>query len=522
MPQIRRAIISVYNKEGLMEFARGLHSKGIQILSTGGTAKFLKEGGIAVLPVEEYTGFPDLFGGRVKTLHPKIFGGILWIRGNSNHERELEECNILPIDMVVVNLYPFEKVIEEEDVTLEKAIENIDIGGVSLIRAAAKNYPFVTVLVDPSSYPSIIQELNEQEGSISLETNLNLAIKAFQHCVRYDAIISNYLGTPGKESSPFPSTFLYMAKKVQDLRYGENPHQRAAFYVDDRAEEPCVSRSLQIHGKELSFNNILDLNEALETVKEFEEPCAVIIKHTNPCGAAISRVSLADAFKKALETDPVSAFGGIVGFNRKLDVETAEEMAEIFSEAVIAPDYDEEALQILRKKKNLRLLKVPFMPGYKGVSSYASTGFDLRKVVAGLLVQDRDVGDFTNTKVVTKRQPTEKELSALNFAWKICKHVKSNAIVFSKEDQLVGVGAGQMSRVDSCKIAIMKANMPTKGTVVASDAFFPFRDALDVIAQAGATAVIQPGGSIRDQEVIQAADEHNIAMVFTGFRHFRH
>jgi len=513
MPRIERAIISVYNKEGLMEFAGQLHSKGVQIISTGGTARFLRKGGIPVLTVEEYTASPGLFEGRVKTLHPKIFGGILWIRGNADHERELKEHDILPIDMVVVNLYPFEKVIEEEDATLERAIENIDIGGVSLIRAAAKNYQSVTVITDPSSYPSIIQELDELKGSISLETNLSLAIKAFQHCVRYDTIISNYLS---KDSSAFPPTFLYTAKKVQDLRYGENPHQGAAFYVDDQTEEPCVSRSLQIHGKELSFNNILDLNEALETAKEFEEHCAVIIKHTNPCGAALSQLSLADAFEKALETDPVSAYGGIVGFNRKVDMETAQKMAGIFLEAVIAPGYDEEALEMLKKKKNLRLLKVPFNSGYR------AKGFDLRKVVGGVLIQDRDVGDFTDIKVVTKRHPTEKEMKALNFAWKICKHVRSNAVVFSKEDRLIGVGAGQMSRVDSCKIAIMKANMPTEGAAVASDAFFPFRDAIDVIAQAGATAIIQPGGSIRDQEVIQAADEHNMAMVFTGFRHFRH
>ena len=520
MNKIQRALISVSDKTGVIEFARELQKRGIEILSTGGTAKAMRDAGLVVKDVSEHTGFPEMLDGRVKTLHPKIHGGILAVRSNPEHLAQLEAQGIGGIDLVAVNLYPFEATVAKKDSTLEEAIENIDIGGPTMLRSSAKNYPDVTVVVDPSDYEPVLSEL-KAKGEISLETNFRLAKKVFQHTARYDGAISNYLGQieKGKKVYEFPETFTLQVKKAQELRYGENPHQRAAFYREYLLPEPSVSNAVQIQGKELSFNNILDVDSAFETVKEFEEAATVIIKHNNPCGAAISSKNLADAYRKARDCDPVSAFGGVVGFNRVVDKETAKEMAEIFLEVIIAPGFDPEALEILKTKKDLRILKTPPLTG-----SYQRTGSDLRKVVGGLLVQDRDLGKvpMDQWKVVTKRKPTEEERRAMAFGWKVAKHVKSNAIILVREDRTIGIGAGQMSRVDSTRLAVMKAKSSTKGTVLASDAMFPFRDGVDTGAEAGASAIIQPGGSIRDDEVIAAADEYNIAMVFTGMRHFRH
>jgi phosphoribosylaminoimidazolecarboxamide formyltransferase/IMP cyclohydrolase len=520
MGKIRRAIVSVSDKSGIILFTKGLAQMGVEILSTGGTAKTLREHGISVMDISDYTGFPEMLDGRVKTLHPKVHGGLLGQRSKPEHVQKMKEHGILPIDLVVVNLYPFEATVAKEGCSLEEAIENIDIGGPTMLRSAAKNYPDVTVLVDPNDYDPILSELREK-GEISTETNFQLAKKAFQRTARYDSAISNYLGQieKGKKVYEFPETFTFQVKKAQELRYGENPHQRAAFYREDLLTEPSVSNAVQIQGKELSFNNILDVDSAFETVKEFEEAATVIIKHNNPCGAAISNKTLADAYRKARDCDPVSAFGGVVGFNRIVDAETAKEMAQIFLEVIIAPGFDPEALEILKTKKDLRILQSPPLTYYS-----LQKGYDLRKVVGGLLVQDRDLGrvPIDQWKVMTKRKPTEEEKRAMAFGWKVAKHVKSNAIVLVREDRTIGIGAGQMSRVDSTRLAVMKAQSSTKGTVLASDAMFPFRDGVDTGAEAGARAIIQPGGSIRDDEVIAAADEYNIAMVFTGMRHFRH
>ncbi len=520
MGKIRRAIVSVSDKTGVVSFAKELAKMGVEVLSTGGTAKTLREQGISVKDISDYTGFPEMLDGRVKTLHPKVHGGLLGQRSKTEHVQKMKDHGILPIDLVAVNLYPFEATVAEENCTLEDAIENIDIGGPTMLRSAAKNYPDVTVLVDPADYEVVLSELREK-GEISVETNFRLAKKVFQHTARYDGAISNYLGQieEGKKIHGFPETFTFQVRKAQELRYGENPHQRAAFYRDYILTEPSVSNAIQIQGKELSFNNILDVDSAFETVKEFDEPATVIIKHNNPCGVAISRKTLADAYRKARDCDPVSAFGGVVGFNRMVDEETAREMVQIFLEVIIAPSFDPRALEILKTKKDLRILQSPPL-----MVSYSQGGFDLRRVVGGLLVQDRDLGkvDMDQWKVVTRRKPTEEEKRAMAFGWKVAKHVKSNAIVLVREDRTIGIGAGQMSRVDSTRLAVMKAQSSTKGTVLASDAMFPFRDGVDAGAEAGAVAIIQPGGSIRDDEVIAAADEYNIAMVFTGMRHFRH
>jgi len=520
MGKIRRAIVSVSDKTGVVSFAKELARMGVEVLSTGGTAKTLREQGISVKDISDYTGFPEMLDGRVKTLHPKVHGGLLGQRSKTEHVQKMKDHGILPIDLVAVNLYPFEATVAEENCTLEDAIENIDIGGPTMLRSAAKNYPDVTVLVDPADYEVVLSELREK-GEISVETNFRLAKKVFQHTARYDGAISNYLGQieEGKKIHGFPETFTFQVRKAQELRYGENPHQRAAFYRDYILTEPSVSNAIQIQGKELSFNNILDVDSAFETVKEFDEPATVIIKHNNPCGVAISRKTLADAYRKARDCDPVSAFGGVVGFNRMVDEETAREMVQIFLEVIIAPSFDPRALEILKTKKDLRILQSPPL-----MVSYSQGGFDLRRVVGGLLVQDRDLGkvDMDQWKVVTRRKPTEEEKRAMAFGWKVAKHVKSNAIVLVREDRTIGIGAGQMSRVDSTRLAVMKAQSSTKGTVLASDAMFPFRDGVDAGAEAGAVAIIQPGGSIRDDEVIAAADEYNIAMVFTGMRHFRH
>ncbi|OPY89513.1 MAG: Bifunctional purine biosynthesis protein PurH [Syntrophaceae bacterium PtaU1.Bin231] len=422
--------------------------------------------------------------------------------------------------MVVINLYRFEDTVAKSGCTLEEAIENIDIGGPTMLRAAAKNSSFVTVVTDPADYDRILQEMKSSGGKISAATNFSLAVKTFQLTARYDAAISNYLGTIGSDGTrkTFPDTFTFQFIRAQDLRYGENPHQAAAFYREADTTIAAISNAIQIQGKELSYNNIMDSDAAWQAVSDFDLPAAVIMKHANPCGAATSASALVDAYRKALQTDPVSAFGGIVAFNRSVDAKTAEELAKIFLEVIVAPAFDEGAKALLAAKKNLRVLEIPGAAGKRGL------GYDFRRVVGGLLLQDRDTGvlDIRKAKVVTKRAPTEEEYRALDFAWRVVKHVKSNAIVYATQDQLVGVGAGQMSRVDSVRIAKMKAVLPTAGTVLASDAFFPFRDGLDIAAEAGITAVIQPGGSVRDDEVIQAADERNLAMIFTGQRHFKH
>lgn len=519
MAVIKRALISLSDKKGIVEFAKGLSDLGVEIISTGGTAKLLAENKIKVTEVSDYTGFPEMMDGRLKTLHPKVHGGLLGMRDNTEHMKAMKTHGIKPIDMVVVNLYPFEATIAK-GCSFEEAIENIDIGGPTMLRSAAKNHKDVAVITDPDDYKTVLDELNKNAGELSTDTHFRLAKKVFELTARYDGAIANYLGRlEGREpSKKFPETLTIQYVKGQDLRYGENPHQAAAFYLEREIKESCVSNAKQLQGKELSFNNILDLDGAYETVKEFHEIAAVIIKHTNPCGVALSSGSIADAYRNARATDPISSFGGIAGLNRIVDAETAEEITSTFMEAVIAPGYSAEAMEVFKKNKNLRVLQAPIFAG-----SHPGD-LDVKKVVGGLLVQDRDLGhvEEKDLKVVTRRKPTEEELKALLFAWKVCKHVKSNAVVYTLKDRTVGIGAGQMSRVDSSKIAGIKAQSSLKGTVVASDAFFPFRDGVDTVAEAGATAIIQPGGSLRDNEVIEAANEHGVAMVFTGMRHFRH
>jgi len=525
MPKIQRALLSVSDKTGLVDLARGLAALGVELLSTGGTAKLLRDGGLEVVQVSDYTGQPEILDGRVKTLHPKVHGGLLAVRDNAEHQQQLAAQGFGTIDLVAVNLYPFEVTVAKPDAKFADAIENIDIGGPAMIRSAAKNHAFVTVIVDPSDYGRVLAEMRANGGSVSAATNRELAGKVFRATAHYDGAIADYLGSladgEGKRLRFGESLHLELVK-VQDLRYGENPHQEAAFYREaaDPEPEPSVAEAKQLQGKELSFNNIVDANAALELVKEFHETVAVAIKHTNPCGVATSAGSLVDAFRKCRACDPVSIFGGIVGTNREVDAEAATEMKDIFLEVVIAPAFSAEAKSIFAAKKNVRLLEVPFR-------EYRPRGLDMKKVVGGMLVQDRDLGavDMRSCKVVSKRAPTESELRALAFAWKVCKHAKSNTIVLAREDSVVGVGAGQMSRVDSARLAVMRAQthgLSTSGTVVASDAFFPFPDALEVCADAGATAVAHPGGSIRDQEVVDAADRRGMAMVLTEMRHFRH
>ncbi|MDD2366109.1 MAG: bifunctional phosphoribosylaminoimidazolecarboxamide formyltransferase/IMP cyclohydrolase [Desulfuromonadaceae bacterium] len=518
MAKITRALISVSDKSGIVEFSKHLSGYGVEILSTGGTAKLLRDAGLRVKDVSEFTGFPEMLDGRVKTLHPKVHGGLLGMRSNPEHIATMKEHGIENIDMVIVNLYPFEATIAKDGCRLEDAIENIDIGGPTMLRSAAKNYHDVTVLVDSKDYLRVIDEMKENSGAVSVKTNFGLAVKVFQHTAAYDGAISNYLGSRmTSEIVEFPPSFTFQVKKAQDLRYGENPHQAAAFYIEENISQPCVSNAVQLQGKELSFNNIIDLDAAIETVKEFEKSAAVIIKHTNPCGVALADSPLT-AYLKARECDPVSSFGGIVGFNRIVDAETANELTSTFLEAVIAPGYSEEALAIFTAKKNVRVMQMPRF------ENYVAGGYDMKRVTGGLLLQGCDLGmvNAADCRIVTERKPTASEYEALDFAWRVCKHVKSNAIVFSNRDQTVGIGAGQMSRVDSSKIAVQKALLPIRGTVLASDAFFPFRDGVDAAAEAGVTAIIQTGGSVRDEEVIKAANEHGIAMVFTTMRHFRH
>ncbi len=518
---IKRVLISVTDKAGIVEFANGLTQYGVEILSTGGTAAELRQNGLAVRDVSDYTGFPEMMDGRLKTLHPKIHGGLLALRDQESHQEAARNHGIEMIDMVVINLYRFEDTVSRKGCSLEEAIENIDIGGPTMLRAAAKNYRFVSVVTDPADYARILEEMKEQGGRLSEATNFELSVKTFQLTARYDAAISNYLGklTPyGGTSKDFPDTLTVQFEKAQDLRYGENPHQQAIFYREHNPFAASIASARQLHGKELSYNNIMDSDAAWNMVSDFSLPAAVIMKHANPCGAATTSGNLSEAYQKALATDPISAFGGIVALNRLVDRKTAGEIVKTFLEVVIAPGFDEEALDLLRAKQNLRMLEIP------GEYQKNSLGYDFRRVVGGLLVQERDRSSFDirQAKIVTSRKPTEEEYQALDFAWRAVKHVKSNAIVFTTKDQLVGVGAGQMSRVDSVRMARMKAILPTEGCVLASDAFFPFRDGVDMAAEAGITAIIQPGGSLRDDETIQAAIEHGMAMIFTGIRHFKH
>jgi phosphoribosylaminoimidazolecarboxamide formyltransferase/IMP cyclohydrolase len=517
MAGVKRALISVSDKTGIVEMAKGLAALGTEILSTGGTAKTLREAGVAVTDVAAYTGSPEILDGRVKTLHPKIHGGLLGRRKDPKHVAEMQQQGIGPIDVLVVNLYPFKAAIAKPDCTFEHAIENIDIGGPSMLRSAAKNHEDVLVLVDPADYGRVLEAL--KGGAVTGELRRELAAKVFQHTARYDSLIAGYLEKQVQgDSAKFPAILSLQYERVETLRYGENPHQQGAFYRELGSREPSVSRAKVLHGKAMSYNNYLDANSALELAKEFAETAAVIVKHNNPCGVALG-TSPVEAYVKARETDPVSAFGGVIAFNRPVDLAAAKEITATFVEVVVAPGYHEEALAELKRKKDLRLLDIG------PLALEVREGLDLKKLVGGLIVQDRDLGalaDLRALKVPTKRKPTDEEYAACAFAWKVCKHVKSNAIVYARTGQTVGLGAGQMSRVDSVKLAGMKAVLPVKGCVMASDAFFPFRDGLDAAAQAGITAVIQPGGSIRDQEVVTAADEHQMAMILTGMRHFRH
>jgi phosphoribosylaminoimidazolecarboxamide formyltransferase/IMP cyclohydrolase len=523
MPKIERVLVSVTDKTGVVDFIREVAAFGVEVISTGGTAKALRDGGVKVIDISDFTGFPEMMDGRLKTLHPLVHGGMLALRDNPGHVNAMKEHGIKPIDMLVVNLYRFEDSVAK-GAELHEAIENIDIGGPAMIRAASKNYPFVSVVTDPADYAPIIEEMTANKGEVSAKTNFNLARKAFSLTARYDAAISNHLQGIDVEEGQFPLTYTVQYNRRQIMRYGENPHQKAAFYAESKIDQPSIATAEQLWGKELSYNNIMDADAALDMIMDFDKPACVILKHSNPCGAAQSDSSLAQAYKNAFAVDKVSAFGGIVGLNRMVDAETAKAIGEVFTEVVVAPGYTDEAIKILEEKKNIRLLRVPeIMAGPSAKRQMAST----RRVVGGLLLQDRDLGaiDLKNAKVVTKRAPTAEELEALQFAWRIVKFVKSNAVVYASKNQLLGVGAGQMSRVDSSKLAIIKAGnagLPLIGSVVASDAFFPFRDGIEEAANAGATAVVQPGGSVRDEEVIQAANEHNMAMVVTGMRHFRH
>ncbi len=547
MAKIRLALLSAYDKTGIAELAKGLAEFGVKMLSTGKTKSIIEEAGLEVGAVEDYTGFPEMMDGRVKTLHPKIHGGLLCLRSKEEHLQQAREHGIELIDMVVVNLYPFEATIAKPGVTIEEAVEQIDIGGPSMIRSAAKNFASVAVVCNPQRYGPILEELRANGGELSLELRRELALEAFSHTARYDSAIASYLAqqVAGETTSPFPPIFAPWYEKKADLRYGENPHQKAAVYVDVRATEVGIAGATQLHGKELSFNNLLDASAALKAARDFEDPTAIVIKHLNPCGAA-SAATLRQAYEDAWVCDPVSAFGSVMAFNRVMDLETAEligngdylrEVIEpryreetgdtestilsAFPEVVIAPGYEPAALEKLRQVKNLRVLSTPDFHGPES----GQYDFDLRKVPGGVLLEDEDTGLAAESAmpVVTEKQPTPEEMQSLIFADRIAKHIKSNTIVLVQGTRTVGVGAGQMSRVDSALIAARKAGRRAKGSVMASDAMFPARDGLDAAAGAtGAVAVIQPGGSVRDEEVIQAANEHGIAMVLTGMRHFRH
>ena len=518
MPNIKRALISVSDKAGIADFARALAGLGMEILSTGGTAKLLEKEGLPVTEVAAYTGFPEMLDGRVKTLHPKIHGGLLARRDDPSHMSALRDAGIFPIDLLVVNLYPFQATVADPDCRLEDAIENIDIGGPAMLRAAAKNHSGVAVVVDPADYPRVLDEI--RGGGIGTSTRFDLARKAFAHTAAYDGAIANYLFAldANRRRTEYPRVLTLQFTKLQDLRYGENPHQSAAFYRDPVPKPGSLATYRQIQGKELSYNNIADADAAWECVRSFARPACVIVKHANPCGVAVAE-DPKTAYEKAFKTDPVSAFGGILAFNRALDARTAEAVGHQFAEVIIAPRIEPEAQKQLAAKANVRVLEVPL--------SHESQQHDYKRVGGGLLVQSADsrlIGK-EDLKVVTRKQPTDEQWDDLLFAWRVAKYVKSNAIVFCRGGATIGVGAGQMSRVDSARIARLKAQaakLEMSGSVVASDAFFPFRDGLDVVVDAGAVAVIQPGGSVRDDEVIAAANERGVAMAFTGVRHFRH
>jgi len=528
MNQIRRALLSVSDKTGIVEFGRALADRRIELLSTGGTAKLLAEAGIPVTEVSDYTGFPEMMDGRVKTLHPKVHGGILGRRGTD--EAVMNEHGISPIDLVVVNLYPFEATIANPDCDLATAIENIDIGGPTMVRSAAKNHAAVGIVTDPSDYERLLDEIAIGDGALSDSTRLDLATKAFEHTAHYDGAIANWLGSRGlelagnSEHQNFPRTFNRQYRKNEDLRYGENPHQNAAFYTEASQSEASISTSIQLQGKALSYNNIADTDAALECVKQFnpssDGPACVIVKHANPCGVALGQTQL-EAYERAFATDPTSAFGGIIAFNQPLEADVASEICQRqFVEVIIAPSFSEEAKVAVAAKENVRLLEC-------GQWDAQHAAWDFKRVTGGLLIQDRDLGmvNLGDLKTVSKVAPTDAQLQDLLFCWRVAKYVKSNAIVYANNGRTIGVGAGQMSRVYSAKIAGIKAadeGLVVEGSVMASDAFFPFRDGIDAAAQAGISAIIQPGGSIRDEEIIAAADEHGIAMVFTGMRHFRH
>lgn len=508
-----RALVSVSNKEGIVPFVQQLVELGVEVISTGGTKKVLQENGVKVIGISEVTGFPEILDGRVKTLHPMIHGGLLAMRDSESHQAQLEEHGITPIDLVVVNLYPFKETISKADSTFEDAIENIDIGGPTMLRAAAKNHKDVAVLVDPVDYEGVIAELKES-GKVDLSTRRRLAAKVFRHTAAYDAMISNYLTEAVEEKHPESLTVTF--EKKQGLRYGENPHQQAAFYEAPLASEFSIASAQQLHGKDLSYNNINDADTALQIVKEFKDPAVVAVKHMNPCGVGTGATTV-EAYRRAYEADPVSIFGGIIAFNTEVDKETAELLHELFLEIVIAPSFSEDALAVLKQKKNIRLLVVE-MNGEDVLQSR------MVSVRGGLLVQDEDQAGFDEATITvpTKREPTEQEWADLKLAWKVVKHVKSNAIVLAKDGQTVGVGAGQMNRVGAAKIAIEQAGEKAAGSALGSDAFFPMNDTVEAAAKAGVTAIIQPGGSIKDEDSIKKADEYGIAMVFTGMRHFKH
>ncbi|CAQ82499.1 bifunctional purine biosynthesis protein [Photorhabdus asymbiotica] len=523
---IRRALLSVSDKSGIVEFAKALSERGVELLSTGGTAYLLAESGLKVTEVSDYTGFPEMMDGRVKTLHPKVHGGILGRRGQD--DEIMTQHQISPIDMVVVNLYPFAQTVAKPNCTLADAVENIDIGGPTMVRSAAKNHKDVAIVVNSNDYEKIIEEMDNNQDSLTQSTRFNLAIKAFEHTAAYDSMIANYFGKlvapyygdTTQPSGRFPRTLNLNFIKKQDMRYGENSHQDAAFYIEENLSESSIATATQLQGKALSYNNIADTDAALECVKEFVEPACVIVKHANPCGVAIGK-DIHEAYDRAFKTDPTSAFGGIIAFNREIDTKTAQTIIDRqFVEVIIAPSINEEALPLLATKQNIRVL-------ISGKWETRIAGLDFKRVNGGLLVQDRDLGMVTanDLRVVSKRQPTEQEMKDALFCWKVAKFVKSNAIVYAKNDMTIGIGAGQMSRVYSAKIAGIKAadeGLEVQGCAMASDAFFPFRDGIDAAAAVGVSCVIQPGGSIRDDEVIAAADEHDIAMIFTGMRHFRH
>ena len=511
----KRALISVSDKRGIVAFAKKLQEMGVEIISTGGTAKILSENDIRVIAISDITGYPECLDGRVKTLHPAVHGGILAMRSNPEHMEQLKKLNIAPIDIVAINLYPFKETILKEGVSLEDAIENIDIGGPTMLRAAAKNHKDVVVICDPDDYDNVVREL-EESGEVSLDTKYRLALKVFEHTAHYDALIADYLRKQIQGELPDTLTLTY--EKAQELRYGENPHQKAVFYKEIGNQPGSLANAIQLHGKELSFNNINDANGALELLKEFDEPSVVAVKHANACGVG-SGYDLYTAYKKAYDCDPVSIFGGIIAVNRKMDKQTAEEINKIFVEIVIAPDFEPEALEILKSKKNIRLLKLEDIEKKQPKGS-----LDMKKVNGGILIQevDHELLIEEDLKVVTNRIPTQKEMEDLRFAWKVVKHIKSNGIVLAKDQATIGIGPGQVNRIWAVENAIRQSNVDTKGSVMASDAFFPFSDCVEAAAKAGVTAIIQPGGSIRDEESIEMANKYGIAMIFTGMRHFKH